>query len=353
VAKEPGESQSLRPSGLIGVRQGLVADKRDLLLFDRVVVLDLEQQYLGLSDSARADVSYLIDVGRIEGVVPVPLDRPTADAMLLEFNAALLAEMARRGLDPIESPAGPIGRNWATRDSLRSLLQVSGADQVTSLQELIDPYFRFLQSIWYRPDDFGAFVKSDAGVAMVANYLEVAGLKAVGVLHGPPEGNELQATANKLGFISNYIAVEQRSNLELVVRSLPIPANDVPLDDVLEFLSDGETRRHRDRFVRHLLRSDLSGDSQLKVALEIEESLELYRDYMKVADIRQQSTAITVLLAVVGAIDDLLHLHLSSAANRLVAIKQSRAERLLTSMNAPGRETAVIYEAYERFSSRS
>jgi hypothetical protein len=355
VASEPDRSQSVGHLGLIGVRQGSVADKRDLLLFDRVVVLDLEQQYPGLSDSARADVSYLIDSGRVEGVAPMHLDRNTADAMLLEFNSELLAEIERRGLDPRQPPAGPVSQEWATRDELRSMFKYSPpADQRSSVGELIDPYFRFLQVISHRPDQVEALVCSGLGVVMVANYLEAAGLRAVGLLDDLPSDQGLRwVTAELGGLASRFITVDRRPNLELAVRSLPVPADDVPLHEIIEFLSDDETRRHRDRLVRHLLLADFDGADPLHVALEIEESVEVYNDYMRVADIRQQSTAVTVILAVVGAIDDLLHLHLSAAATRLISIKQSRAERLLTQMNAPGRETAVIYEAHERFGARS
>lgn len=348
-----GAPHSAQSGGFVGVRRGPHVDKRDLLLFDRVVVIDLERQYGAESvpDSMRADMSYLIDAGKVESVAPVQLDRQTADAMLLEFNAALVAEMQRRGLDPRQASARPHSWSFATRDRLRSLLKITGSpDPQSSAQSLVDPYFRFLQSILL--DRLETTMTSDLGVVMVANYLETVGLRAVGVVDDLPGDQGLLAAAEQLGLASTLICVDQRPALQLAVSSLPVPADDVPLYDVMEFLSDAETKRHRDRLVRRLLQADFDGQDPAAVTLEIEESVESYRDYMRIADIRQQSMGLTVLLAVVGAIDDMLHFHIAAAANRLVSIKEVKADRLLTQMNAPGRETAVIYEAAQRYGGR-
>jgi hypothetical protein len=138
--------------------------------------------------------------------------------------------------------------------------------------------------------------------------------------------------------------------LKVVVHSLPIPDEGVPLDDVLAFARDA-TPAYRRRLLRALSRAELDSMSADAFRLNLEKSIESYSEHMRVSNMRQHGAVMTILLSVAGGAEELIHGRPRKALESLIEFRKVKADRLEAELMAPGREAAFIYEASRRFGS--
>jgi hypothetical protein len=142
----------------------------------------------------------------------------------------------------------------------------------------------------------------------------------------------------------------QRGVIELVTEALPVPGENVPLGDILDFVSDPETQRKRDRLDIWTRRAAQSGRELQDLGLEMEEMLHELADHMRLADMRSQTSGLRIALSLpLGIIEELVHLRPKGALNVVFEYKDRKASRLEAELAAPGGALAYIYEARRLF----
>ncbi|MGH8920892.1 MAG: hypothetical protein ACRD0H_21605, partial [Actinomycetes bacterium] len=89
----------------------------------------------------------------------------------------------------------------------------------------------------------------------------------------------------------------QNAIVELVWHKLPVPGDVVPLDAILDFVSDAETKRRLDRLDIWIRRKALSGREVEDVAVELDEALHDLTNHMRLADMRAASSSLRILVS--------------------------------------------------------
>lgn len=297
----------------------------DLILFDQVFVLDLENQLSALHDFAdplAADAEFLATEGFL-------LEGPGS---AYQLGLEIISELEIKG-----------GRAMQFMDEIsdreRELLWMSSSSRHPSMLgrgALFDDERRG------KPFVFG-------GEVIVAHVYSRLGIPCVPVVPRYPTIDELY---------QNFIAIPQslgskrEALLEVIVQSLPVPANDIPLADVLDFSRERETRRQRDALLRNLTKAELTGISNAEFALGLEDALSTYSDQMRISDLRMRSSTARFFIAATGMLEELLHARPKAALNELVEFRQQRIDRLELEINAPGSEVALLYSAQRVFAQR-
>lgn len=135
----------------------------------------------------------------------------------------------------------------------------------------------------------------------------------------------------------------------MVLNSLPIPGDDVPLQDVIDFGRDAGTVAKRKKLMRSLERAHLEDVSPDVFRLDLEEAVEEYRTHLSLHDLRSHGKTVTFLLALPGALEEVVHLRPKRAVKELFALRERRVARLERELLAPGHEFSMIYEAERQF----
>jgi hypothetical protein len=144
---------------------------------------------------------------------------------------------------------------------------------------------------------------------------------------------------------------KKTSVIQLAVKSLPIPDESVPWEQVIEYRSDPDSRskflalRH---WMSEVARAELTPD-------EVEEKLEYLIDqYQKHMRLHRMKTNVSTLETIVttGAefLGDLVSFKWGKASEALFSLRRRRMALLEGELTAPGNEVAYIVKARETFS---
>ena len=289
-----------------GVRRSLAVSKRDCLLFDRMQVMGLTRQ-----------IAELAEVDR----------RSAADAIFLAENEFL-----------VEAPetARQVGLMLGTR------LPVS--DRLGGELPLVERMFNsgIHPSASDRPPlPFGA----EHALSFALNAL---GDACIPVAERRPTRQEWAALGHML-FVPDSLSPGGQL-LEIVIDALPVPADDVPLEDVLAFGRDPESVGRRERLMLMLARAQLEAKSADAFALDLEEALHAYAEHMAVAEMRTKTGSMRIAIgASLGVIEELIRLRPRRALDAVFEYRELKANRLEAELYAEGNETAFIYEARRAF----
>jgi hypothetical protein len=138
------------------------------------------------------------------------------------------------------------------------------------------------------------------------------------------------------------------STLRLALNSLPLPSNDSPWEDVLNFKKDMRDKQwDLHRFLR-----DLSTKTQSEVEIkdDIEWTLNEYRKAMHLHKLKFAQSAIEVyLIAPLEILLNLITLKWSQIATAVLSPGKREIEMLEAESKLPGRECGYIFHAQERF----
>lgn len=297
-----------KQQGIQGVRRVLGYSKRDLLLFERLLVMDLKRQLTEapVHSVVAADCEFLADSGFM-------VDAPGTPSELLVLSPPLIA----MGLEEVPQR---ILQGLQTCSALPSLFNDT---PLTHGGELIVAYLA--QSI-------GGIAVAVAESSLASSMTDVLMRFLYGTLD-EPGGPEFT-----------------HGLVDLVTERLPVPGDEVPLADILDFVSDPETKRKRDRLDIWTRRAAQSGRELQDLSLEMEESLHDFANHMRAADMRSQTSGLRIALSLpLGAIEELLHLRPKGALDVVFEYRDRKASRLEAELAAPGGALAYIYEAEKRF----
>jgi len=305
------------PTIKTGVRRDLVISKQDLLLFDDVVVLGLEEQ-----------------IEEAESIDP-----QTA------ANAIYLAEKGVLHTAP--------STNWEIRTNphfVQPLIEKLNGDD---LPEETEALLRLVSSAGHPSNPIDSRLPP-GGEAVISWLLNVMGASTVPLLEHRPSAADWDRLRQSLWLPPSLVeSGTDDTLLEVVLDKMPIPGPDVPLHEVLDFSQDPETIRRRRRLLRALERAEIEGTSPETFNLNLEDALSSYQDHMKLADMRSRTSALRVLVdASLGVVEELVHLSPRGALNAVFEYRKLRADRFEAELKAPGGEVAYIYDAEQQFPPR-
>jgi hypothetical protein len=138
--------------------------------------------------------------------------------------------------------------------------------------------------------------------------------------------------------------------LDVVFHSLPIPTEDVSLEELLLFKRD-ENHRLR-RLVIWLLRQIRKEVDADLLRLEIEEMIASYSAEMQVHRITHEIGTLRTLVSVpLEVVQALIRLKPKDALDALYSVRLHKAALTAAEAKAPGKEVAYVAVARERYSS--
>ena len=147
------------------------------------------------------------------------------------------------------------------------------------------------------------------------------------------------------------VPASRRSDVaKVTINKLPIPDENTPWEQIIDFRSDSENQlallRLR-RWIRKIASENLS-------ALEIEEELEWllheYENNLHLHKIKSNTNAVEIWVkSPLEVLENLVTLKFSKIVDPLFAIKKRKISLLEAELQAPGREVAYILKAKEHF----
>ena len=137
--------------------------------------------------------------------------------------------------------------------------------------------------------------------------------------------------------------------IEVVTDYIPLPREDVPLHEILEFSRDPETQELKQRLMRATARANLDEVAPESFALQIEEGLAAYTEHMRLLDAKQRGPVMKLVIVAAGSLEGIFKLSPRKTADALLEFKTSRVAGLEAELKAAGRETAFIYKAEKTF----
>jgi len=299
-----------------GLRRQLAVSKRDCLLFDEIKVMGLERQIAGCADidpTLAADAIYLAES---EFLTEAPDDYPAVGMLLGDRIPPEIRRQVRES-----------GGELALVDHIGS----AGRHPSSDTQERLP-----------------------RGGELVLGYaLGVLGDACIPIVKRSLTTDEWQ-TLNRAMIlphsVQSRLSARDSTLLEIVIKRLPIPGDEVPLEEVLAFSRDRSSVRRRERLMIALARARLENTPAEVFDLELAEAICDYEESMAAEDFRARTGAIKVVLsASLGAIEELIHLRPRRALEALLEYREVKANRLEAELHAAGRETAFIYEADKAF----
>lgn len=145
-------------------------------------------------------------------------------------------------------------------------------------------------------------------------------------------------------------SLDTRHVAEIVLKRIPMPGDDVPLDAVLDFAHDPTTQRQIESLRLWMARMALQHRNADELAVELDSMLHDFRAHMDLADMRSTDSALRLVLAVpLEVAQELLHLRPKAALDALAGVRARKAERLEAELNAPGHEVAYLRSVERRF----
>lgn len=141
--------------------------------------------------------------------------------------------------------------------------------------------------------------------------------------------------------------------LEVILKSMPIPDDKTPWEDIIEFRSDPESMKRLRRlrvWVRKFAKAT-TATSLAEMKEEIEALLDEYEEHMKLHRMKVNKGATETLVTVAGEVaEDLVKLKWSELAKLPFILRERKISLLEAEAKAPNRELAFISMARSRFS---
>ena len=311
---KPYYQDASRRRTVTGCRDVLSVSKRDLLLFDSVIVTGFERQLATLLDQSPevvADAEYLA-----EQLFFRP--GPNALSEVVSFTLEMIGGDSRRLPAPLEE---------LFDSSLGALLDVE--EGVTwTLQAMSQPA-EWLASL----------------VAASLNHMKC---RAAPIFDNFP----LPTNWWGLSFFTQASLTAETAEcdlIEVLTDYIPVPGEDVPLEAILDFSRDQQTRELKQRLLRATARASLDEVTPESFALQLEEALAAYKEQLALLGAKQRGPTTKLVIAATGAVEELLHLRPRKAVEALLEFRTSKLMGREAELKATGRETAFIYKAEKAF----
>lgn len=305
--------------------------KREALMFNRIAVQHLtsflsnKQVFNDMSDVIR-DLEWLLD----SGIVFEPKYEPGADIHLDEYKNATESSLRHA----IEITSLVLG---VSVDELLEACEDEERTSVTGGAKEIPP--KVMESI----------VKSEAFIKHT-EMMSVHSLRALSI-----QLRELHKLDAYPVLPSDIHLVQGREKgkdevVKVVLHSLPIPDDNTPWEQVIEYRSDPDSQskflalRH---WMSEVARAELTPD---EVELKLERLIDQYQRHMRLHRMKTNvGTLETVVTTGAEFLGDLVSFKWGKAAEALFSLRRRRVALLEGELTAPGNEVAYIVKARETF----
>lgn len=323
-------------SGVQGVRRVLAYSKKDLLLFKKMHIMGLQRQLSEATDGALvADCEFLTESGYLCSI-------PDS---IFSFGRTAMARLESRYSSDSQADYDLWVESYARWVESGDDLSAFDDEPANSIAQMLR-----MASTAAHPRN--AFTELPHGGEIVLAYVMTAtGDRSIPILHSLPKGADWQLLEDAFHLPPAVMAPSPaHAVVELVLSNLPVPGDEVPLDSILAFSSDSETRRRLESLDLWMRGVGHSGKDLQAIALEMEQSLHEFSNHMQLADMRSKKSDLRIALSLpFGIIEELLHLRPKGALDVAFEYSNRRANRLEAEISAPGGALAYIYETEKRF----
>lgn len=289
----------------VGIRYSGLPTTAELLLFDEIAIYTLGASRHSESEQDQASLNYLTEHGVVAGVTKFVSGAEARRAFNLAHGQVMDSLHQLKAIlerPSIQTPQ-PTPRE---------------AEKGRTLQEIRDA----LESFAVLPCRYA--VERTAGYRPATIVLSSTALPE-------PEGTSLV--------------------LEVVMRQMPLPVPDTPLEAILDFRADEAAMLALRR-----LRNWMNGIAcQTLKPHEIEEGIltlnDQYREHMRMHRMKHHNSVLRTLVTIpLDIAEQLAHLKFKAAFEATLALQQRRLALTEAELAAPGRDVAYIVRAQDAFS---
>jgi hypothetical protein len=289
----------------LGIRFRGVPTPAELLLFDEIAVYTFGTNSQSNSAQDEAALGYLAERGIVFGAAKFVENAEAHRAFKIAHDHVLKGLQSVR--DILERPSSQPPQPWP-----------SEAERQRATREVLDALESF------------AVLPCRHAVERMPAYRPATIVRSSNALP-EPEGASLV--------------------LEVVMRQMPLPDPDTPLEAILDFRADEAAMLALRR-----LRSWMNGIGRLTLKpYEIEEGLltlnDQYREHMRLHQMKHHNGVLRTLVTIsLDVAEQLAHLKFKAAFEATLVLQQRRLALTEAEMVAPGRDVAYIVRAQDAFS---
>jgi len=158
---------------------------------------------------------------------------------------------------------------------------------------------------------------------------------------------------NSLSLVS-HIKDHGTECLSIILKQIPVPEDDVSIQDVLDFSTAEQAVRHRSALNDWLNGKVREGATASELADELAYLINEYTEFMKISKMRFRTTVSEAIIKMPFEISGgLATLRLTKVVEALFSFRRIYLDLREAELKAPGREVAYIVDAQDRFLSQN
>lgn len=138
--------------------------------------------------------------------------------------------------------------------------------------------------------------------------------------------------------------------LEVVIKRLPAPTKDTPLEAVIDFRSDAEAMRALRRLRLWMMRIARGDLEPPEIQAELEDLIDQYREHMRLHRLKYDLESVGSFVTVAfDVLENLTRFRFKGAADALFRLKANELALTEAELKAPGRVAAYVAMVEDRF----
>jgi hypothetical protein len=326
----------------------LLPTKRDLLFFDRIGFIALEESLKSLDARTAADIEFLVSNGAVfnatfRASTDGYIAGITLDEMVTAFHDRIVATYLKHlGKDLLDNPESVMPADLEKRISELSMARLIDARAVS--EQIVETMRMHLDA-----------VNSEAELDQLAERLD---LEATEVTHRILCMNlSMDQQVDVVPLLvrgpyseSKLLPDEGNGVLQLVLNQFPIPDDSVAWEQILEFREDEEAtiaRRRLRRWINHMTTTQTSGKELIQ---ELEYLLDEYHSHMRLHHMKTNRSVLeSVIVGGAEVLENIAKFRFGKLANSIFALREQKVALLEAERSAPGREVAYIAQTRNAF----
>lgn len=146
----------------------------------------------------------------------------------------------------------------------------------------------------------------------------------------------------------------QKGNVtQLVINKLPIPNNETPWEQIIDYRNDPENQKNLLSLRRWIRKISTENLSPVEMEEELEWLMNEFQSHMKLHKMKANTEILEVMVKTpLETIENFIKLNFSKIPEPLFALKKRQINLMEAELNAPGREMAYIIKTRDIFQSQ-
>ena len=138
--------------------------------------------------------------------------------------------------------------------------------------------------------------------------------------------------------------------INVILRQLPIPSDNTPWQDILDFRSNEEARGSLVALRKWMRKLTKEGLSQIEIEEEFEYLLHIYKEHMNYHRIKFKYGLLKTIISIPFEFaENIVKIKWKDSIAALFTVQQNRLALMKAELDAPGREIAYVLKAMEKF----